>query len=65
VRFQIDKGQIEVTSSSPEVGEAREVMLIDYEGPSVQVCFNAQYVSDFLAAVETEQVTLEFRDEVS
>jgi DNA polymerase-3 subunit beta len=65
VRFQIDKGQVEVTSSSPEVGEAREVLLVDYEGPSLQVCFNAQYVSDFLSAVETEQVTLEFKDEVS
>jgi DNA polymerase-3 subunit beta len=65
VRFQIDKGQVEVTSSSPEVGEAREVLLVDYDGPSLQVCFNAQYVSDFLAAVETEQVTLEFKDEVS
>ena len=65
VRFQIDKGQVEVTSNSPEVGEAREVLLVEYDGPSLQVCFNAQYVSDFLAAVETEQVTLEFKDEVS
>ena len=65
VRFQIDKGQVEVTSSSPEVGEAREVLLVEYDGPSLQVCFNAQYVSDFLSAVETEQVTLEFKDEVS
>jgi DNA polymerase-3 subunit beta len=65
VRFQIDRGQVEVTSSSPDVGEAREVLLVDYDGPSLQVCFNAQYVSDFLSAVETEQVTLEFKDEVS
>ena len=65
VRFQIDKGQVEVTSSSPDVGEAREVLLVEYDGPSLQVCFNAQYVSDFLSAVETEQVTLEFKDEVS
>lgn len=65
VRFQIDKGQVEVTSNSPEVGEAREVLLVEYDGPSLQVCFNAQYVSDFLSAVETEQVTLEFKDEVS
>jgi len=31
----------------------------------VQVCFNAQYVVDFLAVVETDQVTLEFKDDVS
>lgn len=65
VRFLIDKGQVEVTSSSPDVGEAKELLLVEYDGPPVQICFNAQYVSDFLAAVETEQVTLEFKDEVS
>lgn len=65
VKFLIDKGQVEVTSSSPDVGEAKELLLVEYDGPPVQICFNAQYVSDFLAAVETEQVTLEFKDEVS
>jgi DNA polymerase-3 subunit beta len=31
----------------------------------VQICFNAQYVLDFLAVVETDGVTLEFKDEMS
>jgi DNA polymerase-3 subunit beta len=65
VKFLIDKGQVEVASSNSDVGEAREVLLVEYDGPALQVCFNAQYVSDFLSAVETEQVTLEFKDEVS
>lgn len=65
VKFLIDKGQVEVTSSSPDLGEAKELLMVEYDGPPVQICFNAQYVSDFLGAVETEQVTLEFKDEVS
>jgi DNA polymerase-3 subunit beta len=65
VKFQIAQGQVEVMSSSPDVGEARELLMVDYDGPAVQICFNAQYVSDFLAAVETDQVTLEFKDEAS
>jgi DNA polymerase III subunit beta len=65
VKFQLDAGQVEVTSSSPDVGDAREVMMVEYDGPGVQICFNAQYVLDFLNAVETEQVVLEFKDEVS
>jgi DNA polymerase III subunit beta len=65
VKFQLDAGQVEVTSSSPDVGDARELMMVEYDGPSVQICFNAQYVLDFLNAVETEQVVLEFKDEVS
>jgi DNA polymerase-3 subunit beta len=39
--------------------------MVEYAGPSLQVCFNAQYMLDFLTAVETEQIVLEFKDEVS
>jgi DNA polymerase-3 subunit beta len=65
VRFQIDKGKVEIVSSSPEFGEAKEEMIVDYAGPAVQICFNAQYVLDFLAAVTTDIVALELKDEVS
>ena len=65
VKFQIEPGQVQITSSSPEIGDARELLLVDYSGPAIQVCFNAQYVLDFLNAVETEQVVFEFKDEVS
>lgn len=65
VRFQMDTGKVEITSSSPEFGEAHEVLVVDYSGPAVQICFNAQYVLDFLGVVETESVALEFKDEMS
>ena len=65
VKFQIEKGKVEVTSSSPEIGEAKETLPVEYHGPSLQICFNAQYVLDFLAAVATDVVSLELKDEVS
>jgi DNA polymerase-3 subunit beta len=65
VRFHAEKGRVEVVSSSPEFGEAREEILVDYAAAPVQICFNAQYVLDFLGAVESEGVTLEFKDEMS
>ena len=65
VRFQMGKDAVEVASSSPDVGEAKEVLLVDYGGPATQICFNAQYVLDFLSAVETDTVALEFKDEMS
>ena len=58
-------GQVEITSSTPEVGEAHEVLPVEYSGPAMQICFNADYVDNFLAVVETEQVQLEFKDEMS
>ena len=65
VRFQIEPGEVIVTSNSSEFGEAKEVLPVEYQGPSMTICFNAQYVLDFLAVVETEVVRLEFKDEMS
>jgi DNA polymerase-3 subunit beta len=65
VRFQIDKGKVEIASSSPEFGEAKEVLMVEYSAAPVTICFNAQYVLDFLSVVETDSVGLEFKDEMS
>jgi DNA polymerase III subunit beta len=65
VKFQIDKGKVEIASSSPEFGEAKEVLIVDYAAAPVTICFNAQYVLDFLAVVETDSIALEFKDEMS
>ena len=65
VKFEIDKGKVEVTSSSSEFGEAREQLPVDYAGTAMTISFNAQYVLDFLNVVETDIVTLSLKDEVS
>jgi len=65
VKMMIDKGKVEVTSSSPEFGEAREPIAVEDGGPTLTICFNAQYVLDFLNVVQSEIVALELKDEVS
>jgi DNA polymerase-3 subunit beta len=65
VKVQIDKGKVEIASSSPEFGEAKEILMVDYAGAPVTICFNAQYVLDFLGVVETDTVSLDFKDEMS
>jgi len=65
VKFEIEKGKVEVTSSSSEFGEAREQLPVDYAGTAMTISFNAQYVLDFLNVVETDSVLLSLKDEVS
>jgi DNA polymerase-3 subunit beta len=65
VKFEIDKGKVEVTSSSSEFGEAHEQLPVEYAGPALTISFNAQYVLDFLNVVETDVVSLSLKDEVS
>ena len=65
VKLQIDAGKVEISSSSPEIGEASEVLSVEYEDAAVEICFNAQYLLDFLAVADSESVALEFKDEMS
>ncbi len=65
VKFRIDAEGVEISSSSPDVGEASEVLAVEYAGPRTEICFNAQYVLDFLGVVDSDSVVLEFKDEVS
>ena len=65
VKLRFDAGGVEVSSSSPDVGDASEVLAVDYEGTGTEICFNAQYLLDFLGAVDSDSVALDFKDEVS
>jgi DNA polymerase III subunit beta len=62
VRLGLDAGKLELSASSPELGEAREALNVDYAGAGVEIGFNAQYLLEFLGVVGSEQVLLELKD---
>jgi DNA polymerase III subunit beta len=65
VRFDFAPGKLTVSSTNPELGDARETVPIDYAGAPFYVGLNAAYVNDFLSAVDTPQVSLDLKDENS
>jgi DNA polymerase-3 subunit beta len=65
VRFDFAPGKLTVSSTNPELGDARETVPIDYAGTPFFVGLNAAYVTDFLSAVDTPQVSLDLKDENS
>ncbi|MCU1348388.1 MAG: dnaN [Acidobacteria bacterium] len=65
VRFDFAPGKLTVSSTNPELGDARETVPIDYSGNPFFVGLNAAYVTDFLAAIDTPSVSLELKDENS
>jgi DNA polymerase-3 subunit beta len=65
VKFQLAAGELKVSSSSSESGESEETLEAQYEGEAMQIGFNAQYLLDFLSAMGTGPVRLEFKDEQS
>ncbi len=65
VRFDFAPGKLTVSSTNPELGDARETVPIDYAGNPFHVGLNAAYVTDFLSAVDTASVSLDLKDENS
>lgn len=65
VRFDFAPGKLTVSSTNPELGDARETVPIDYAGNPFHVGLNAAYVTDFLSAIDTPSVTLDLKDENS
>jgi DNA polymerase-3 subunit beta len=58
VRFHLSSGRLEL-SSETELGEANEVLNVDYKGDEKTIGFNAKYLLEFLNVVGTESIRLE------
>ena len=62
VRLKLDKGEMKLSASSSETGESEDSIEISYNGESLTIGFNAQYIIDFLKAVGAGDVRLELKD---
>lgn len=62
IKVSVTEGKLELSASSPELGEAKESLPIEFEGDPVDIGFNAQYLQDFLSAAGTDEIVLELRD---
>ena len=65
VKFMLAKEGLEISASSPEFGEAKEVIEKEFNGETIAIGFNAQYLLDFLAAAADGPVSIELKDEQS
>lgn len=65
VRCDLEENKLTVFSSSPDLGEAKEEVAIDYKGDKLSLGFNARYVLDVLGAMTSEKVVLELQDSLS
>jgi DNA polymerase-3 subunit beta len=65
IKFDIRPGIMEISSSNPELGEAREEVEIEYAGEPLTSRFNARYMIDVLSVLEETGVELLLKDELS
>src|SRR6476659_8109525 len=65
VKLSFGKNKLEITANSPEVGEAKETLAINYEGKEMAIAFNPKYLIDPLNALSNDEVFIELIDELS
>src|SRR5471032_222885 len=65
VKLTFGKNNLAITANSPEVGEARETLAVNYKGKEMAIAFNPRYLIDALSALSEDEVFFELIDELS
>jgi DNA polymerase-3 subunit beta len=65
VKLTFTKNNLAITANTPDVGEARESLAVNYKGRDLAVAFNPAYLMDPLKALEVDEIFLEMTDELS
>ncbi|MCH7598412.1 MAG: DNA polymerase III subunit beta [Myxococcales bacterium] len=65
IKFELSDGQLRLSSSNPDLGDAQEELDVDYVGKALTVAFNARYLMDALNSIKAKEVRLGFRDATS
>src|SRR5881296_4674951 len=62
VKLALSPGSLKMTASSQELGEAEEILEVEYAGEEMVIGFNSRYLLEAMAALDKDQVTFEIKD---
>jgi DNA polymerase-3 subunit beta len=65
LRLSFTKNNLDITATTPEVGEAKESMSVNYRGRDIAIAFNPEFLMDPLRSLPNDEVYLELIDEMS
>jgi DNA polymerase III subunit beta len=65
IKLSFRKNTMEGSSFNQDFGDAREEVEVAYEGPPLEIGFNARYLIEVLNVVDTNEVWMELKDEGS
>ncbi len=65
VKIVLRSGILEISSSNPDYGDAREDFDIVYSGPEIMVGFNARFLTDILQCMNDETIRFFIKDNIS
>jgi len=62
IRLSFRTGSLEMTASSADAGEAREVVDVEFSGEDIDIGFNPTYLLDFLGICGSDSVSIALKD---
>ena len=65
IKLSLNKNLLELSSYHQDFGDAKEEVDVVYEGPPLEIGFNARYLMEALNVMDTDEVTMELKDEGS
>jgi len=65
VKFSLKRNSMEMSTTHQDFGDAQEELEVSYEGPPLQVGFNARYLIEAFNVIDSEEVLMELKDEGS
>jgi len=65
IKFSLKKNNMEMSSTHQDFGDAQEEVEVTYEGPPLQIGFNARYLIEALNVIDSEEIIMELKDEGS
>ncbi|HBA85194.1 MAG TPA: DNA polymerase III subunit beta [Verrucomicrobia bacterium] len=65
VKLSFTKNKLEITVVTPEIGEARETLPINYAGKQITIAFNPEFMMDPLKNLVSDEVFVELTDDLS
>jgi DNA polymerase III subunit beta len=65
VKLTFSKNNLDIQANTPEVGEAKESLAVNYKGKDFSIAFNPNYMMDPLRNLDADEIFFDFIDELS
>jgi len=65
IKINFEKNKAILTSSNPDLGDAREEIDITYSGSEISIGFNSRYILDILQAIDENFIEFHLKDNLS
>ena len=65
IKLSLKRNSIELNSYHQDFGDAKEEVEVSYEGPPIEIGFNARFLMEALNVMDMDEVMMELKDEGS